>query len=86
MESLAVHKLKHCILEGLFGNDLDKHLQFLPGITSWEDILKRNNIFLMRPVRIDEIFAIAEAGQIMPPKSTWFEPKPCNKMVVRLPY
>ena len=86
MESLAVHKLKNCILEGLFGHDLDKHLQFLPCITSWEDILKRNNIFLMRPVRIDEIFAIAEAGQIMPPKSTWFEPKPCNKMVVRLPY
>lgn len=86
VENLPVYKLKHSILDGLFGNNLDKYLHFLPGITSWEDILKRNNIFLMRPVRIDEIFAIADAGQIMPPKSTWFEPKPCNRMVVRLPY
>jgi uncharacterized protein (DUF1015 family) len=86
IESLAVHKLKKNVLDGLFGDDLHKSLQYLPGITPWEEILKRNNIFLMRPVRIEEIFRVADAGQIMPPKSTWFEPKPCNKMVTRLPY
>lgn len=40
----------------------------------------------MKPLSIEEIFDVAERGQIMPPKSTWFEPKPCNRMVVRLPF
>ena len=31
--------------------------------------------FAMEPVSVDEMMAIADAGAIMPPKSTWFEPK-----------
>jgi uncharacterized protein (DUF1015 family) len=59
----------------------------MPGIYSWEDLVEKNkNIFLVRSVKIDEIFTIADENEIMPPKSTWFEPKPCNKMVIRLPY
>ncbi len=31
--------------------------------------------FAMYPTSIQELFAVADAGQLMPPKSTWFEPK-----------
>ena len=31
--------------------------------------------FAMHPTSIDQLFAVADAGQVMPPKSTWFEPK-----------
>jgi len=31
--------------------------------------------FSMYPTTVDQLMAIADAGQIMPPKSTWFEPK-----------
>jgi uncharacterized protein (DUF1015 family) len=31
--------------------------------------------FSMFPTTMDQLLAIADAGQIMPPKSTWFEPK-----------
>ena len=31
--------------------------------------------FSMYPTQVDQMMAIADAGEIMPPKSTWFEPK-----------
>jgi uncharacterized protein (DUF1015 family) len=31
--------------------------------------------FSMYPTTIDDLMAIADAGEVMPPKSTWFEPK-----------
>ena len=31
--------------------------------------------FALYPVTVQQLMAIADAGQIMPPKSTWFEPK-----------
>ena len=31
--------------------------------------------FAMYPTSLDELMAIADAGRVMPPKSTWFEPK-----------
>jgi uncharacterized protein (DUF1015 family) len=31
--------------------------------------------FAMEPVSVEEMMAIADAGAVMPPKSTWFEPK-----------
>jgi len=38
----------------------------------------------MFPVKIEELMGIADAGLIMPPKSTWFEPKPRSGFVVRV--
>lgn len=38
----------------------------------------------MYPLQIEELFKVADAGLIMPPKSTWFEPKPKSGMVVRV--
>jgi uncharacterized protein (DUF1015 family) len=40
--------------------------------------------FAMHPVVIDDLMTVADAGMIMPPKSTWFEPKPRSGFVVRV--
>lgn len=40
--------------------------------------------FALYPTSIDDLMAIADAGQIMPPKSTWFEPKLKSGLVVHL--
>ncbi|MDD1667766.1 MAG: DUF1015 family protein [Methanomicrobiales archaeon] len=56
-------------------------LQFLGGsrpVTDLEDLVESGEYavaFSLQPVGIGEVMAIADAGGIMPPKSTWFEPK-----------
>jgi uncharacterized protein (DUF1015 family) len=40
--------------------------------------------FSMFPVTIDDLMAISDAGGIMPPKSTWFEPKLRDGLLVHL--
>jgi uncharacterized protein (DUF1015 family) len=40
--------------------------------------------FSMYPVSVDDLVAIADAGGIMPPKSTWFEPKLRDGLLVHL--
>jgi len=40
--------------------------------------------FSMFPTSIEELMAIADAGQIMPPKSTWFEPKLRSGLIVKM--
>lgn len=59
----------------------DKRIDFVGGIRGSAELEKlvasgdAAVAFAMYPVRIDDLFAIADAGGIMPPKSTWFEPK-----------
>lgn len=58
----------------------DKRIDFVGGIRGLEELEKRANsdmclAFSMFPTSLDELMAIADAGEIMPPKSTWFEPK-----------
>jgi uncharacterized protein (DUF1015 family) len=59
----------------------DPRLQFLGGSRPVADLEGRVDngefavAFTLRPVRIGEVMAVADAGGIMPPKSTWFEPK-----------
>jgi uncharacterized protein (DUF1015 family) len=38
--------------------------------------------FAMQPVRVDTVLAIADANGVMPPKSTWFEPKLLSGLLV----
>lgn len=38
--------------------------------------------FSMYPTSIEELFAVADAGRLMPPKSTWFEPKLRNGLFI----
>jgi uncharacterized protein (DUF1015 family) len=59
----------------------DKRIDFVGGIRGLGELEKRVNsgemavAFSLYPVSIDQLFEIADSGNVMPPKSTWFEPK-----------
>ena len=59
----------------------DTRVDFVGGIRGLEELEKRVKsgemaaAFSLYPVTIDQLFAIADSGKVMPPKSTWFEPK-----------
>ena len=59
----------------------DKRIDFVGGIRGLEELEKRVDsgemkvAFAMYPTSIDQLMSIADENKIMPPKSTWFEPK-----------
>ncbi len=59
----------------------DKRIDFVGGIRGLNELEKRVNsgemgvAFSLHPVTIQQLFDIADSGNVMPPKSTWFEPK-----------
>lgn len=59
----------------------DKRIDFIGGIRGLGELENRVNsgemkvAFCLYPVSIQQLFDIADSGQVMPPKSTWFEPK-----------
>ena len=58
----------------------DKRIDFIGGIRGLGELERRANedmkvSFSMYPTSIEELFDVADAGLLMPPKSTWFEPK-----------
>lgn len=58
----------------------DKRIDFVGGIRGLKELEKRANsdmklAFSMFPTSINELFEVSDAGRLMPPKSTWFEPK-----------
>jgi len=59
---------------------IDKRIDFIGGIRGLKELEKRCEedmtvAFSMYPTSIKELFSVADAGLLMPPKSTWFEPK-----------
>ncbi|MEM1167100.1 MAG: DUF1015 domain-containing protein [Planctomycetota bacterium] len=66
----------------------DERIDFVGGIRGTAELKRRVDsgemavAFAMRPVEAEQIVAVADAGQIMPPKSTWFEPKLRSGLVV----
>ena len=68
----------------------DKRIDFVGGIRGTDELerLVRNHraavAFSMYPVQMSDLMAIADAGGIMPPKSTWFEPKLRDGLLVHL--
>lgn len=59
---------------------VDKRIDFIGGIRGLKELERRVKedmavAFSMYPTSIQELFAVADAGMLMPPKSTWFEPK-----------
>ena len=59
---------------------VDKRIDFIGGIRGLKELERRVDedmeaAFSMYPTSIQELFAVADAGRLMPPKSTWFEPK-----------
>ncbi|MBR6050935.1 MAG: DUF1015 domain-containing protein [Clostridia bacterium] len=58
----------------------DRRIDFIGGIRGLSELERRADsdmkvAFAMCPTSLDELMAIADEGKIMPPKSTWFEPK-----------
>lgn len=68
----------------------DQRIDFIGGIRGLGELEKRVRsghwavAFALFPTSIEELMAIADAGQTMPPKSTWFEPKLRTGLVVHL--
>jgi len=65
----------------------DKRIDFVGGIRGLSELERRVDsgaavAFAMCPTSMDDLIAIADAGKIMPPKSTWFEPKLLSGMFV----
>ena len=83
VKSLDVSLLRDLLLEPVLGIDNPKtnaRIDFVGGIRGLEELVKRCKedckvAFAMYPTSIGELFAVADAGLLMPPKSTWFEPK-----------
>ncbi len=80
---LDVSVLQDKLLAPLLGIDdprTSKRVDFVGGIRGTGELVKRVDAdggvaFSLYPVTIAQLMDIADAGQIMPPKSTWFEPK-----------
>ena len=81
---LDVTALQRTVLEQVLGvGDVrtDKRIDFIGGARGTKaleqavDSGKASVAFSMFPVTVDDLMAISDAGAIMPPKSTWFEPK-----------
>jgi uncharacterized protein (DUF1015 family) len=68
----------------------DKRIDFVGGIRGLKELERRCAVdgfkvaFALFPTSVDDLMSIADAGQIMPPKSTWFEPKLKSGLVVHL--
>ena len=83
VKGLDVSVLQDNVLEPLFGISdpkTDKRIDFVGGIRGLAELERRVSedcaiAFSMYPTSIKELFAVADANLLMPPKSTWFEPK-----------
>ncbi len=83
VEALDVSILQNYLLTPILGIQdprTDSRIDFIGGIRGLGELEKRVNedmavAFSMYPTSIQELFAVADAKQLMPPKSTWFEPK-----------
>lgn len=68
-------------LLGIKDQRTDKRIDFVGGIRGLKELEKRVDsgemkvAFSLYPVTINQLFDIADSGSVMPPKSTWFEPK-----------
>lgn len=83
VEDLDVAVLQKHLLEPVFGitdPKVDARIDFVGGIRGLKELERRVHTdakvaFAMFPTDIHELFAVSDAGKLMPPKSTWFEPK-----------
>jgi uncharacterized protein (DUF1015 family) len=90
VDSLDVSLLSDYVLGPLLGiADLrrDKRIDFVGGIRGLAELEKRVDsgemavAFALHPTRMDQLMAVADSNEVMPPKSTWFEPKLADGLV-----
>ncbi|MES9888917.1 MAG: DUF1015 domain-containing protein, partial [Candidatus Sedimenticola sp. 6PFRAG1] len=68
----------------------DERIDFVGGIRGLEELERRVDsgemgvAFSMYPTSMEALMAVADAGEVMPPKSTWFEPKLADGLVSHL--
>ncbi len=83
VDSLDVALLQNNLLTPILGIGdprVDKRIDFIGGIRGLKELERRCSLdmqiaFSMYPTSINELFNVSDAGKLMPPKSTWFEPK-----------
>lgn len=84
VEALDVSLLQNTVLSPLLGIGnprTDARIQFVGGIRGTGELEKRVDsgecavAFTLHPPSVEQMMAVADSGGIMPPKSTWFEPK-----------
>jgi uncharacterized protein (DUF1015 family) len=89
-ERLPITLLARNVIEPLFGVTdprTDKRIDFIGGArgaSGLEERVKSGEMavaFALYPTQMSDLMAVADAGKIMPPKSTWFEPKLADGMV-----
>jgi len=87
---LDVSLLANYLLEPVLGiadPRTDKRIDFVGGIRGLGELEKRVNsgdvavAFSLFPTRMEDLMAVADAGKVMPPKSTWFEPKLADGLI-----
>ena len=90
VEKLDVHLLDAMLIGPILGITdprRDTRIDFVGGIRGLGELEKRVDsgemalAFSLYPTGLDELMAVADAGKVMPPKSTWFEPKLADGLV-----
>ena len=89
--SLDVSILQKNLLEpvlNLFDIRTNDRIDFIGGIRGTKELEKRCNedmrvAFALYPTSVEELMKVADSGEVMPPKSTWFEPKLRSGIVTR---
>lgn len=92
VDRLDVALLQQHVLGPLLGVDdprTDPRLEFVPGTLGAAELERMCDqgyaaAFALHPIAVDELLAVADRGEVMPPKSTWFAPKLRSGLVVRL--
>lgn len=93
IDRLDVSVLQNYILNPVLGiQDVqtDKRIEFVGGIRGTAELEKlvdsgeAKAAFSMFPTALEDLFDVSDAGEIMPPKSTWFEPKLRDGLLVHL--
>lgn len=92
VKSLDVSILQENLLTPVLGIEdprTDERIDFVGGIRGSAELEKRVGegwavAFSLYPTALEQLMSVADSGQVMPPKSTWFEPKLRSGLVVRL--
>ncbi len=92
-ETLDASILQNFLLNPVLGISdprTDKRIDFVGGIRGTKELEslvdsgKAAVAFSMYPVRVDDLMRVSDAGEVMPPKSTWFEPKLRDGLLIHL--
>ena len=84
--SILQNYLFHPIL-GIEDPKTDPRIDFVGGVRGSEELVRRCSTdcclaFYLYPTSMEDFFAVADQARLMPPKSTWFEPKPRSGLFV----